>query len=45
MRMVNIVLASDSEAIHSHGTASGLLRRHSPSKTGVTALLPRNDEI
>jgi len=23
---------------------SGLLRRHSPSKTGVNALLPRNDE-
>ncbi len=26
------------------GTQAGLLRRHSPSKTGVNALLPRNDE-
>jgi hypothetical protein len=24
---------------------SGLLRRHSPSETGVNALLPRNDEL
>ena len=34
-----------SEAIQVRARSSGLLRRHSPSKTGVNALLPRNDEI
>ena len=33
------------EAIQVRARSSGLLRRHSPSKTGVNALLPRNDEI
>jgi hypothetical protein len=40
-----IVIAS--EAKQSRGGAPGarLLRRHSPSKTGVNALLPRNSDV
>jgi hypothetical protein len=34
-----------SEAIQRGARVSGLLRRHSPSKTGVNALMaPRNDD-
>src|SRR5262249_48556393 len=39
-----LVIASDSEAIQWLAREAGLLRRHGPSKTGVNALLPRNDE-
>jgi long-chain acyl-CoA synthetase len=35
---------SNPGAAHAEQAAPGLLRRHSPSKTGVSALLPRNDE-
>ena len=42
---VRLVIASEAKQSRPLAQEAGLLRRHSPSKTGVNALLPRNDEI